>query len=79
MYMGIPVLLGFHANENLIEKYNCGLVSESTPEKIAETIEKFYSLDKLKLNQMGESGKEIIQKKYVFSKLAEEFLRIMYY
>lgn len=77
MYMGIPVLLGFHANENLIEKYHCGLVSESTPERITETIEKFYSLDKSILNQMGESGKEAIERKYVFSKLAEDFLEVM--
>lgn len=77
MYMGIPVLLGFHANENLIEKYNCGFVSDAMPEKIIETIIKFYMLDKSELKRMGEHGKKIIEDKYKISKLAQEFLNIV--
>ena len=36
LYAGVPVLLAFHANGNLIEKYHCGVVSKGEPSEIAK-------------------------------------------
>lgn len=75
MYMGIPVLLSFHASENLIEKYECGLVSDAIPKKISETVEKFYNLKQDDLDKMGRQGKKIIETQYMISILARKFLK----
>lgn len=77
LYAGVPVLLAFHANGNLIEKYHCGAVSGAEPEKIAEEIENLYLLGRDKIREIGENAKGIIRDNYLISKLAQDFLNIM--
>ena len=55
---GKPVLSNVHMGYSLIDEYKCGLVSDkNNGEEIAETIIKFMSYDKDKLDEMGKAAR----------------------
>lgn len=77
LYAGVPILLAFHANGNLIEKYHCGAVSKGDPAEIAKKIEDLFSMENEEKMKMSANGKKIIEEKYLISKLALDFINIM--
>lgn len=51
---GKPVLCNAKFGYNLIERYNCGIVTENqTPKAFADAVEKLYNMDDKELSEMG--------------------------
>lgn len=77
LYAGVPVLLAFRANGNLIEKYNCGVVSKGEPLEIAKKIEMLLQMTQEEKMKMSANARKVIKEKYLISKLAHDFINIM--
>ena len=69
--------MAFRANGNLIEKYNCGVVSKGEPLEIAKKIEMLLQMTQEEKMKMSANARKVIKEKYLISKLAHDFINIM--
>ena len=51
---GKPILCNAKFGYNLIERYNCGIVTDNqTPKAFADAVEKLYNMTEKELSEMG--------------------------
>lgn len=77
MSAGVPVITSAISGiPDLVEDGLTGLVSEATPEAIAERVRTYYTLPDAAVEAMIENGLERIQSKYNSERLVEGMMRV---
>lgn len=60
--MGKPVIVSdVDETASIVREYNCGLVSEPTPQGLAETIQQAVGLSQTELVRMGQNGRHLAE------------------
>ena len=74
---GRPIICNVKFGYNLIERYNCGIVSnDQSPEALADAIEKLYKTNETELTEMGKRARktaEMYDQPILVDKLEEVF------
>lgn len=75
MRAGLPIICAFNAPDTLVKQYECGY--QCNPENESDVIAAFarvLGMSKDERLEMGNRGKEAIEKYYTYNKLAEKFI-----
>jgi glycosyltransferase involved in cell wall biosynthesis len=70
---GVPVIVSKGAPWADIEKHNCGLWIDNSPEHLADAIRKIKPLD---LSAMGKRGRDWMVRDYGWAKVADEMMSV---
>ncbi len=76
MYSSKPILYAINSGDkNIIVTAKCGLeVEPNNYKEIAETINKFYTMDKGRLQELGNNGKKYVLEYFTYEKLTDKLL-----
>ena len=73
---GIPVITTKETPWNELEIENCGWWIERSQEDFISTILKLFSKDKTHLIKMGQNGTKLVERKYSWSKVAQQSIKM---
>jgi glycosyltransferase involved in cell wall biosynthesis len=57
----------------MVERHNCGLVSEPNPEALAETFRRASDLTQAELNQMGQNGRGLAEREFAWPIIGKRY------
>lgn len=78
MYAGKPIICSYSGFRSMLNEANSGsFVEYGNADRLAHEIEKYASLEKSKLHQLGENGKRFLIENRTFSKLANDYEQIL--
>ena len=78
MFSAKPILVSSNGYRSIISEANCGnFIDSDNVELLAESIEEFSNMDKMRLNEMGMNGKEYLINYLNYKTLAKEYLDII--
>jgi glycosyltransferase involved in cell wall biosynthesis len=78
MYAGKPILQALNSPKNPVNQAKCGITVEAeSSDAIVEGILKLYNSPQEKLKHMGEAGKKYVMQNHDYSKLVEDYLKVL--
>lgn len=77
MMSGKPILYAVDAPNNYIEEYGCGITVEAeNADALMNGIKKMKEMSEEERFRMGQNGRNVVLKKFTYTKLAEEFASV---
>lgn len=78
MFAAKPILSSCNNHTDIVEKTGCGMTVEAeNPQSIAQGIMKMYEMPQEKRFKMGLKGKEYVLKHHLYSKLADDYVKLL--
>ena len=78
MFSAKPILVSLNGYRSIISEANCGkFIDSDNVGLLAESIEEFSNMDKMRLNEMGMNGKEYLINNLNHETLAKKYLDII--
>ena len=78
MFAAKPVIVPFNGYKNIINEAKCGeFIETDNPQLFADTIIKYSKMPKNELKQIGENGKEYLEKYLTYDILSDKYLEII--
>lgn len=77
MMSGKPIIYAMGAPNNYIEEFNCGIsVEPESVDALAEGINRMFSLQPEKREQLGKNGHDAVMKYFTYEKLGKRFAEL---
>lgn len=78
MMAGKPIIQAINAGNNMVKVAGCGIsVEPDKPNEVVDAILKLLNLTREELKILGENGKKYVKENHDYSKLAEQFIKII--